>query len=257
MTMAFRVWTVILVLIIGFAFFGLTSLVIGWIATREGTAGPVTDLGYGALYGLILTMGVLVQLRAPERKIAGIQQAAIVVPAVLVGAAMAADVQPLFAAAIFAPAIAILLALHPARGEFLRRGSSPSLFMFGVAALGAGPLVFYALAMGSEARKVIGPPHHIERLSTMAALAVAILLTSLLAATRTRGWRIPAWSAGTAAVVFGLASTIFPDHPGAAGRVWGSVALAAGVLFVAVAEREAGKEGRRDGISESDGPGRP
>jgi hypothetical protein len=42
----------------------------------------------------------------------------------------------------------------------------------------------------------------------------------LLAAFQTRGWRIPAWCAGTAAMVFGLASMVFPTYRGAAGRGW-------------------------------------
>jgi hypothetical protein len=236
---AFRVWTVVLVLAFGVAFFGLTSLVIGWFTAREGIAGPVTDLGYGALYGLILTTGVLVQLRAPERKIAGLQQAAMVVPATFIGAALSSDSQLLQSAAIFTPAVGILLALHPARGEFLRQGSSFSPALLAMAILGAGPLIAYGLAMGGQAKQVVGPPHHVLRLSTMAALAIAILLVALLAAARTRGWGIPAWSAGMAAVVVGLASAIFPDHPGAAGRAWGIVAVAGGLLFVAVAEWEA------------------
>lgn len=236
---AFRVWTVVLVLVIGVVFFGLTSLVIGWFTDLEGIAGPVTELGYGALYGVILTVGVLVQLRAPERKIAGVQQAALVVPASFIGAAMASDAQALQAAAIFTPAIGILLFLHPARGEFLGRGSSFSPALFTVAILGAVPLIGYALAMGRQAQRVAGPPHHILRLSTMAAMAVAIALVALLAGFRTRGWRVPAWSAGAAAFVFGLVSTVFPDHPGSAGRVWGIVAMAGGVLFIAVAEWEA------------------
>jgi len=92
--------------------------------------------------------------------------------------------------------------------------------------------------MGAEARDLVGPPHHVQRLSWMAALAIAIVLVGLLAALRTRGWRIPAWSAGTAAAVFGLASIVFPDQRGAEGRGWGGVALAGGVLFIAVAELE-------------------
>jgi hypothetical protein len=73
----------------------------------------------------------------------------------------------------------------------------------------------------------------------MAAMAVGIVMVSLLAASRTRGWRIPAWSAGAAAIVFGLASVIFPGHPGAQGRGWGIVAVAGGVLFIGAAEWEA------------------
>jgi hypothetical protein len=72
----------------------------------------------------------------------------------------------------------------------------------------------------------------------MAAMAIAIVLASGLAALRTRGWRIPAWSAGTAAIVFGLATVVFPDQRGAEGRGWGGVAIAGGVLFITVAELE-------------------
>lgn len=104
--------------------------------------------------------------------------------------------------------------------------------------IGAVPVVAYVLDMGAQARDLVGPPHHVQRLSTMAAMALAIVLTGLLAALRTRGWRIPTWSAGTAAIVFGLASQVFPDQQGAVGRGWGGVAVAGGVLFIAVAERE-------------------
>jgi Na+/H+ antiporter NhaD/arsenite permease-like protein len=69
-------------------------------------------------------------------------------------------------------------------------------------------------------------------------MAVTIVLTGLLAALRTRGWRIPAWSAGVAAIMFGLGSVVFPDQPGAVGRGWGGVAIVGGVLFIAAAERE-------------------
>lgn len=73
--------------------FGLITLGLGWFESVEGVAGPVTDLGYGALVGIILTMGLLVQLRAPEEKIAGVQQAALVIPALLIGSALASDWQ--------------------------------------------------------------------------------------------------------------------------------------------------------------------
>nr|MDP9492114.1 hypothetical protein [Actinomycetota bacterium] len=199
---------------------------------------PVTDLGYGVLFGIILTTGLLVQLRGPERKIAGVQQAFSVIPALLIGSAIAADSQDLVPALILVPAIGILLVLHPAREEFFRRGAPVSRTLLAITIIGAVPLVAYALDMGAQAQDLAGPPHHVQRLSTMAAMAVAIVLTGLLAAFHTRGWRIPAWSAGVAALVFGLGSFSFPDQPGAVGRGWGGVAIAGGALFIIVAEWE-------------------
>lgn len=238
---AFAGWAAVLVILFGFVFFGLTSLAIGWFASVEGVAGPVTDLGYGALFGVILTLAVLVQLRAPERRIAGMQQAALVIPALIVGSAVAGDAQNLVTALILVVTLGILFALHPARREFLRRGASLSPSLLLVAVLAATPLIAYALHMGAEARELVGPPHHVQRLSTQASLAVAILVTALLAALRTRGWRIPAWSAGLAALVFGLASMAFPESAGAVSRWWAALAIAGGVLFVGVAEWEAGR----------------
>jgi hypothetical protein len=236
---AFNAWAAILVAGYGVAFFGYTSLVLAWFEDVEGVAGPVTDLGYGVLVGIIQTTGLLVQLRGPERKIAGVQQTFLVIPALLIGSAIASDSQNLVPALILLPAVGILLALHPARGEFFRRGAALSWSLLAITVIGAVPLVAYALDMGAQARDLVGPPHHVQRLSTMAAMAVAIVLTGLLAALRTRGWRIPAWSAGVAAIMFGLASVVFPDQPGAVGRGWGGVAIAGGVLFIAMAEWEA------------------
>jgi hypothetical protein len=67
---AFTAWTAILVVVFGVMFFGLTSLALAWFQTLEGVAGPVTELGYGLLVGIILTVGVASQLRAAEHKIA-------------------------------------------------------------------------------------------------------------------------------------------------------------------------------------------
>lgn len=236
---AFTTWLVVLVVVFGLGFFGLTALVIGWFADVEGVAGPVTDLGYGALVGIILTTGLVVQLRAPQDKIAGIQQAALVIPALLIGSAVASDVQDLVSALIVTVAVGSLLALHPARGEFLSKGGAISPALLAITILGAIPLISYALEMGAQARDLEGPPHHVQRLSTMAAMAMAIVLTGLLAAVKTRGWRIPAWSAGAAAITFGLATLAFPDNPGAPKGGWGMLAVGGGVLFIAAAEREA------------------
>ena len=52
-----------------------------------------------------------------------------------------------------------------------------------------------------------------------AALALVIILLGLLAATNTRGWRLPAFSAAATALVFGLVSILNPHAPGSAGAL--------------------------------------
>ncbi len=181
---AFNVWTAILVAVFGVAFFGLTSVVIAWFEDVEGVAGPVTDLGYGVLFGIILTTGLLVQLRLPERKIAAVQQTFLVIPALVVGSAIASDSQNLVPALILLPALGILLALHPSREEFFRRGAALSRTLLAITVIAAVPLIAYSVDMGAQARDLAGPQHHVQRLSTMAAMALAIVLTGLLAVLR-------------------------------------------------------------------------
>ena len=61
-------------------------------------------------------------------------------------------------------------------------------------------------------------------------------LVALLAASRADGWRLPAWCAGIAAIVLGVASLGFPGEVGALGTVWASAAVAWGVAFITAAQ---------------------
>jgi len=75
-------------------------------------------------------------------------------------------------------------------------------------------------------------------LAEVAALAIAIVAGGMLAASKPGGWRVTAWSMGAAAVIVGSASIVLPELPGALGQAAGAVAVAWGVLFVALAEWE-------------------
>ena len=233
--MAFVTWASLLSAAVGIVFFGVTSLVLAWFGGDDPFI-PVTELGYGALLGIIITTGILVQVRAPERKIAGVQQAVLGIVALLVSAPLARDAQNIAPGLVMLAAVAVLVGLHPARRELIKPGSGLSMPLISITALSTIPLIGYALAMAAQAQEVVGPPHHIQRLAWMAALAIALILVGLLAAFRTTGWLIPARSAGAAAVIFGLGSVVFPTHMGSAGTGWGAVALAGGALFIAVAE---------------------
>jgi hypothetical protein len=68
---AFNAWAAILVAVYGVGFFGLTSLVLAWFEDVEGVAGPVTDLGYGVLVGIIQTTGWSCSSVAPSGRSQG------------------------------------------------------------------------------------------------------------------------------------------------------------------------------------------
>src|SRR2546423_6815593 len=58
--------------------FGVIDLVDGFTGYVDQARNQVLDVGWGAMFGVILPLGLLAQLRRPERRIAGIQQTAVV-----------------------------------------------------------------------------------------------------------------------------------------------------------------------------------
>jgi hypothetical protein len=246
--MAFLILTGVLGAAWALGLFGWPSLVLGWIETGDRLAHRVHDLGYGVWAGVFMAVGYLSQLRAPDRRVAGFQQAALALLGFAVAVALSVDVGlTLFLLVGFAVLTVVLAWLHPARERLLQRGEGPSVPLLALAVTAAVPLTIYALDMAALQRNGLpSDPHVMERhWSTMAALALSIWLVGALAGMRTAGWRIPAWSAGLAAAVFGLASMVFPAYPGSIGTTWGLVALIGGVLFVAVAEWEARRRTER------------
>lgn len=135
-------------------------------------------------------------------------------------------------------------ALHPLRGAvFGFRGRvRPTLAVVGVA--GAIPLTIYALQQAAYQRDNFAPVHaalgHWEWAATSAAI---IFLFGLLAALGTAGFRLPAWCVGLGAAAFGLASILYDGEASGVGVSWGAVALAGGVVFIALAEWEARRSG--------------
>jgi hypothetical protein len=241
---AFFAWAAILALLLGSTFAGVTVLTIGlWLANRNSDTTPVTDLGFFALGAVIITTGLAVQLRVPERRIAGLQQAAIGLLALGVAGLIGERIEPLTGSVVLLAATAIMVALHPARRKFFKVGTRLSAPMAALSLLAAIPATAYAATMLVQARQAgpscfLGQCAYGDRLAEMAALAIAIVAIGMLAASKSEGWRVPAWSAGVAAVIVGAASLVWPELPGALGWAAGAVALLWGVLFVAVAEWE-------------------
>ena len=73
------------------AFGGLfgVAIVIAWTDSEAGGIHRVHDMGFGALYGAILTVGFAVQTVHPERKISAFYQIVVVVLATFIAAVLA------------------------------------------------------------------------------------------------------------------------------------------------------------------------
>src|SRR3954471_9245574 len=75
-------WLKVAALVVAFASltinFGLIDLIDGFTGFVDQQRNQILDVGWGAVFGLILPLGLLAQLRRPERRIAGIQQTSLV-----------------------------------------------------------------------------------------------------------------------------------------------------------------------------------
>jgi hypothetical protein len=229
--------------------FGLIDLIDGFTGFVDQSRNQVLDAGWGAIFGILLPAGLLAQVRRPLHRIAGLQQTAVVAVALAVAALTAEEWRyfGLIAAIVFA--LALLLALHPSRREFLNsRGSKkPTLAVAGLVA--AAPCLIYAAQMTSAQRRHLPPldavTNGLHHWTAMAALALSVPLLVLYASLGTNGWRIPAWGAALAAAAWGTSCLSAADaHPaGGAGRGWAYAVIAWATAVGAGALLEARREG--------------
>src|SRR4051812_49612546 len=95
--------------------FGLIDLVDGFTGYVDQARNQILDVGWGAVFGVILPLGLLTQLRRPERRVAGVQQTAVVALALALAGAAGQKWWYFALAGGGAGGSAVLLALHPAR----------------------------------------------------------------------------------------------------------------------------------------------
>ena len=221
--------------------FGLIDFVDGFTGFVDQARNQVLDVGWGAVFGVIVPAGLLTQLRRPERRIAGIQQTALVAVALAVAGAAGEAWWYLALAGGVGGVAALLLALHPARRAFFRRGARARPALLVAAAAAAPPCAVYAWRMASAQRRHLPPDdavsNGLHHWTVMAALALLVVALVALAALGTSGWRIPAVSASIAAGAWAISCLLAPaDAAGSEGHTWAALVLvwAAAPLAAAV-----------------------
>jgi hypothetical protein len=195
------------------------------------------DIGVATMLWLMI-VGLFMQLRNARQQIAAMQQVLLVIVTMLVLTALSrpatlATPDPLLL--FFGLAIAVA-ALHPCRADSARLRLRADPFVAGVALLAAGPVFAYARGQLRLDHSALPLAAHGGHWTAMAILTVALLLLSLLGATRPTGWRVPVWSAGATALLFGIASAALPHMPSSVGPFWGVLAAAWGISYVVTAE---------------------
>ena len=219
--------------------YGLIDLIDGYSGYIDQARNQVLDAGWGLVFGVVIPFGLLAQLRRPERRIAGIQQVAVVALALGMAGVAGEAWRYVALAAGVAGVGALLVALHPARATFLARGQHLDVVMLVLVAVAAVPSLGYAWRMASAQRHNLPPAdavsNGLHHWSVMTALALLVPLLVLLAAARTMGWRIPAISASIAAGGWAISCLLAPDSPaGSEGHRWGwAVLVWAVVTFTA------------------------
>ena len=205
--------------------FALVDLTATWFLGEPGT---VSDLGYGALGGIVVPVGFLLAWRDARALLQVFAAAAAYALAGLVST----DHRYVGLAALVALAGLVLAALVPDRRAILAVRPLPAVAVLAAAA--AVPLVVYAVHTAHDYRDGKPPfDSHVglDQWTGLAAMALGLPLAALCG-------RIGALSAAAAAAVFGIGSLAYPHKPGSAGLFWGLAVLAwAGALVVAATGR--------------------
>ena len=244
-----RMWfsglAVFFALLAGVLLFGWIGLFLGWGDTTDNGIHRVHDVaGSGVGTGLFVATPFLI-LAWRRDDVALLQAIAVAALSYAIASALATDVAYVFFLPIVLIPVAVLLWVGDEWGAFFRagRGFAPATFIVSVAS--AVFWVAFALTMARNQR--LGPPTdpHVEmhHWTSMAGMALAIVLLGLLASLRTRGWRIVVWLAAAGSAVYGLASIVFATfpgtsfpYPGGEGVGWGLLAIVGGIALVAASE---------------------
>lgn len=208
----------------------------------------IHEMGLGVI-AWAMVLGVVVQFRKPERRVAPLLQALAVSLVILVIGVIVGTSNPAEDAVFLVPML-LLAFLHP-RARDLVRVPGLDKVMTGLVALAAVPWVAFAIAQGRLQRlDVAGDVHaEAEHWALMAGFAILVVLWGLIGASDHPGWRLTAWITVFASAFYGLQSILFSDFPSAA-----PTALAIAAIVWAVAYGVASM--RRARVSQTEEPSR-
>jgi len=197
----------------------------------------IHDLSFSFLLGTAL-VGLLAQVRAPSKNVAGQLMALIPFVGLTLSVALT-NVAVLSIPWLVLGAFTLLAAtLHPTGRDLVRSlsASRMNFVMLALVAITAVPLVALAVTNIGLQRSAADDHAALGHYGFMAAFSLTVIGVALLATLRPNGWRIVAWVAGLLPALLGLASLVFADVASSLDLVWALAAIGWGVSFIAAAE---------------------
>ena len=249
-------------------------ILLGWFLEEGTVSHRVHQIIFGWVFVLSF-VGLLAHLRRPETKVAQMYQVLIAIAFIAATTVLVDRLIDLFVV-LFIIIPPVLVLLHPNRAALLRPSLNVSKVLLALALVAAVPLAvnsFVQIRIGlnaaqvapeideqledldddisdeeferelnEAARRVTDSPEEAEEAvhsghwSAMGAFNLIVMGLALVAALRPPGWRLPAWSAGLSAVLFGAASIANPGDASALNGYWSVLAIVWGIGFVLIAE---------------------
>jgi len=190
-----------------------------------------------------ILVAILPQIRKPERRVAPMLQLLVMAFGAGVVYAFSGSVREWVSeeAVILVP-VAVLAILHPRIRALLRR---PRFERSMTLLAGIATIPWSAYTVDNSRLQLInaaGDPHaEMEHWATAALLGITVIACAFIGSTDHHGWRIPAWVASGASVIFGVHSLVFPGIVSALAPIWALAAIVWGVMFgAAVLRRQHG-----------------
>lgn len=241
---AFRVVAVLTTLwALALSVFGLLELALMWLPGEtlasmidDFTAADLVHRSHFMSVGIVAwatVLAIVVQLRKPARRVAAMLQLVVIAIAASTVFALSGTFGDwlLQEATLLVPVL-LLAWLHPRARDLV---SKPRFDrgMFALAAVAAVPwMIFIVNHARLQLVNAAGDSHaELEHWATAALMAIVILACAFIGSSDHDGWRLPAWIAAGASLVYGLHSLVFPEPPSAASTIWAVAAVAWGLVY--------------------------
>jgi hypothetical protein len=208
--------------------FGIIDLVTGIAPGQEFESTRMLSAGWGVVFGVLLPISLIAQMRRRGGPVAALQQLVVVTASVALATFLTVRAHEWLLVLVMAAFSAVLVALHPARAQLLGVEHRPHGVLVALATIAAVPAAIYAEHMAANRRSGIpgDDTNTFEHWTVQSAVAICLVLLVALSALRTDGWRVPGASAATGALILAIVAILTDDGPGDFGTGWAIAALA-------------------------------